>query len=228
MIDGDGQWRFAPLGAATGIDALVLVGTPHPRDFSLADVAVPVTKIVGDKDCIADLVKSERHRPLLPATTRWIVIEGLPDTGPREGPIEETHHAGGLKEGDGKSQRHSHLRPMLRRLESNQRFLRCEEAHEAALGTHDRDELGGREHVRSQPRQHIRPVAALRAQRLLVSILSIRAALGTWLHGISSRIRSTFDPVVDRLDRVYVKPGETLREGAAKHTAPHHRPRARV
>ncbi len=61
---------------ASGIVALVLVGTTHPRDFSLAASDVPMTKIVGDKDCIADLAKSERRRPLLPATTRWIVIEG--------------------------------------------------------------------------------------------------------------------------------------------------------
>ena len=37
---------------------LVLVGTSHPRDFSLADVTFPVTSIYGTRDTVADADKS--------------------------------------------------------------------------------------------------------------------------------------------------------------------------
>ena len=58
------------------VSGLVLIGTTHPRDFSLAHVTVPVTKVVGTRDCIAAIRKSEGNRHLLPAATRWMVIEG--------------------------------------------------------------------------------------------------------------------------------------------------------
>jgi pimeloyl-ACP methyl ester carboxylesterase len=59
-----------------GVGGLVIVGSTHPRDFSLAGLTVPVTKILGTKDCVADLDKSERNRHLLPPSTRWVVLEG--------------------------------------------------------------------------------------------------------------------------------------------------------
>ncbi|MCC6241222.1 MAG: hypothetical protein IT353_00180 [Gemmatimonadaceae bacterium] len=60
-------------GAVAG---LVLVGTTHPRDVDLSALKVPVTKIVGTKDGVAPLAKSEANRALLPPTTTWVRIEG--------------------------------------------------------------------------------------------------------------------------------------------------------
>ena len=58
------------------VGGIVLVGTSHPRDFSIADLQVPVTKILGSRDAVSPLVKSEANRRLLPTSTRWIVLEG--------------------------------------------------------------------------------------------------------------------------------------------------------
>jgi len=38
------------------INKLVLIGTTHPRDISLADSKIPVLKIYGSKDGVADEV----------------------------------------------------------------------------------------------------------------------------------------------------------------------------
>ncbi len=61
---------------ATGVGGLVLVGTTHPREFSLADFKLPVVKIMGTCDGLAGVKKCEETRGNLPATTRWVVIEG--------------------------------------------------------------------------------------------------------------------------------------------------------
>jgi hypothetical protein len=55
---------------------LVLIGSSHPRDFSLAGLTLPVAKILGSRDCVAEVQKSEANRHLLPASTRWMVIDG--------------------------------------------------------------------------------------------------------------------------------------------------------
>jgi pimeloyl-ACP methyl ester carboxylesterase len=55
---------------------LLLIGTSHPRDFSLAPLTIPVTKLLGTRDCVAEVAKSEANRRLLPPSTRWIVIDG--------------------------------------------------------------------------------------------------------------------------------------------------------
>lgn len=67
--------RFVREGGSN-IAGLVLLGTSHPRDFSLAEAKVPVTKVLGTRDGVAPVEKSERNRHLLPATTRWVLIEG--------------------------------------------------------------------------------------------------------------------------------------------------------
>jgi pimeloyl-ACP methyl ester carboxylesterase len=54
----------------------LLVGTTHPRDVDLSKLKWPVTKIVGTQDGIAPLEKVEANRHLLPASTRWVRIEG--------------------------------------------------------------------------------------------------------------------------------------------------------
>jgi len=60
----------------TGLAALVLIGTTHPRDFSLSDSAVPITKIYGTRDGIASYSAIQQNKHLLPPQTRWIGIEG--------------------------------------------------------------------------------------------------------------------------------------------------------
>lgn len=67
--------RFASIDA-TSLAGLVLIGTSHPRDVSLAQLAIPVVKVLGSRDCVAEVDKSERNRRLLPPAARWIVIDG--------------------------------------------------------------------------------------------------------------------------------------------------------
>ena len=59
-----------------GIAGLVLIGTSHPRDISLAHLQIPVTRIFGSRDTIADEEKLERTRGNLPAATRMVRIDG--------------------------------------------------------------------------------------------------------------------------------------------------------
>ncbi|MEJ7813054.1 MAG: alpha/beta family hydrolase [Gemmatimonadaceae bacterium] len=59
-----------------GLVALVLIGTSHPRDFSLAHLTIPVTKISGSRDGLARPDRIAANRSLLPATTRWVEIAG--------------------------------------------------------------------------------------------------------------------------------------------------------
>ena len=59
-----------------GIAGLVLIGTSHPRDFSLAHVAMPVVQIYGTRDTVADQDKVEAGRPNLPPLTRVVRIDG--------------------------------------------------------------------------------------------------------------------------------------------------------
>jgi pimeloyl-ACP methyl ester carboxylesterase len=58
------------------LGGLAIVGSTHPRDFSLADLTIPITKIVGTRDCVADMEKSDANRHLLPASSQWVVLEG--------------------------------------------------------------------------------------------------------------------------------------------------------
>jgi pimeloyl-ACP methyl ester carboxylesterase len=54
----------------------VLIGTSHPRDVDLSALTIPVTKIAGTRDGLATRAAVEGNRRLLPASTRWIWIEG--------------------------------------------------------------------------------------------------------------------------------------------------------
>lgn len=56
--------------------ALVLIGTTHPRDFSLANTPLDVTRIYGTRDTVADVEKIEATRVNLPAATREVRIDG--------------------------------------------------------------------------------------------------------------------------------------------------------
>jgi len=55
---------------------LALIGSTHPRDFSLAALEIPVVKAYGTNDGVApaDAVRANRH--LLPESTTWIRIKG--------------------------------------------------------------------------------------------------------------------------------------------------------
>jgi pimeloyl-ACP methyl ester carboxylesterase len=55
---------------------LVLIGTSHPRDFSLADAPFPVTQVYGTRDTVADVDKVLATRANLPAAARMVPIAG--------------------------------------------------------------------------------------------------------------------------------------------------------
>ena len=58
------------------IDAMVLVGTTHPKEADLSSLTIPVTKVYASNDGVAraDRVRANRH--LLPASTKWVEIRG--------------------------------------------------------------------------------------------------------------------------------------------------------
>lgn len=55
---------------------LVLIGTTHPRDFDLSKSSIPMAKIYGTRDCVADSAKTMANANRLPPATRWIPIAG--------------------------------------------------------------------------------------------------------------------------------------------------------
>lgn len=58
------------------IDKLILIGTTHPRDISLADITIPVLKIYGSNDGVADEKSVVDNQSKLPATTLFVRIDG--------------------------------------------------------------------------------------------------------------------------------------------------------
>ncbi len=58
------------------VDKLILIGTSHPRDISLADATISILKIYGSKDGIADEKSILANKSKLPATTKFIRIDG--------------------------------------------------------------------------------------------------------------------------------------------------------
>jgi alpha-beta hydrolase superfamily lysophospholipase len=60
-----------------GIAGLILIGTSHPRDFSLAHLTIPVTQVYGTRDTVADVEKVVAARRNLPSSSLEIVeIDG--------------------------------------------------------------------------------------------------------------------------------------------------------
>ncbi|WP_052305743.1 alpha/beta hydrolase [Pseudopedobacter saltans] len=57
-------------------DKLILIGTSHPRDISLADISIPVLKIYGSKDGVADEESLFNNRSKLPKNTIFQKITG--------------------------------------------------------------------------------------------------------------------------------------------------------
>jgi hypothetical protein len=62
--------------AAPSFVGLVLIGTSHPRDFSLANTRLAVTRVYGTRDTVADVEKLEENRVNLPATITDVRIDG--------------------------------------------------------------------------------------------------------------------------------------------------------
>ena len=71
---GEVAARFAARNP--GLAGLVLIGTSHPRDFSLAASTIPVTRVFGTRDTVADVEKLEATRGNLPAAARLVEIDG--------------------------------------------------------------------------------------------------------------------------------------------------------
>jgi len=60
----------------TRLAGLVLIATTHPRDFTLADLRIPVTKIFGTRDGVAPHNTMRQNSHLLPPNTAWVGIAG--------------------------------------------------------------------------------------------------------------------------------------------------------
>jgi predicted esterase len=56
--------------------ALVLIATPHPRSFSLANTSVDVIQVSGDRDGTTSDDELDAARTRLPASTQQLVISG--------------------------------------------------------------------------------------------------------------------------------------------------------
>jgi hypothetical protein len=58
------------------VAALVLIATTHPKDTDLSGLNMPVTKVYASNDGVAPRDRILANRSLLPASTRWVEIEG--------------------------------------------------------------------------------------------------------------------------------------------------------
>lgn len=58
------------------IDKLILLGTTHPRDIDLSKSAIPIMKIYGSNDGVADAKTINQNKPKLPPSTKYVLIEG--------------------------------------------------------------------------------------------------------------------------------------------------------
>ena len=60
----------------TLINKLILIATTHPRDIDLANLNIPIMKIYGSKDGVADIHDIDKNKTKLPSTTKYVLIEG--------------------------------------------------------------------------------------------------------------------------------------------------------
>lgn len=58
------------------IQKLVLMGTTHPRDEDLSSNPIEAMKIYGSRDGVASAADILANKPKLPASTRYVLIEG--------------------------------------------------------------------------------------------------------------------------------------------------------
>lgn len=59
-----------------GLAGAVLIGTSHPRGFSIAAATIPITRVYGTRDTVADVEKLDATRGNLPPSTRIVAIDG--------------------------------------------------------------------------------------------------------------------------------------------------------
>jgi pimeloyl-ACP methyl ester carboxylesterase len=77
-----GHSRGAALSAqyaaehSQALAGLVLIGTTHPKRISLAALTLPITKVYGTRDCVADSAAVLANAHLLPSSTHWVRLEG--------------------------------------------------------------------------------------------------------------------------------------------------------
>jgi len=62
--------------APHNLAAMVLIGTSHPKEIDLSGTPIAVTKVYASNDGVATPEMIDATRNLLPATTRWVEIEG--------------------------------------------------------------------------------------------------------------------------------------------------------
>lgn len=58
------------------LSGLYLIGTTHPRDQDLSALRIPVLKVSGTRDCVADVEDSKANASRLPSQTVWTTIVG--------------------------------------------------------------------------------------------------------------------------------------------------------
>lgn len=58
------------------IDKLILIGSSHPKNISLADSKIPILKIYGSNDGVADEKSILENKSKLPKTAKFKKIEG--------------------------------------------------------------------------------------------------------------------------------------------------------
>jgi pimeloyl-ACP methyl ester carboxylesterase len=58
------------------LSGLLLIGTTHPKDQDLSSLRIPVLKISGTRDCVADLETSKAGASKLPSQAVWTTIVG--------------------------------------------------------------------------------------------------------------------------------------------------------
>ncbi|GAA4462572.1 alpha/beta hydrolase [Nibrella saemangeumensis] len=58
------------------IDKLILIATSHPRDISLANSKIPILKIYGSSDGVADEEAILNNKAKLPASTKFVRLAG--------------------------------------------------------------------------------------------------------------------------------------------------------
>ena len=58
------------------LSGLLLIGTTHPKEQNLSSLRIPVLKISGTRDCVADLETSKAGAAKLPSQAVWTTIVG--------------------------------------------------------------------------------------------------------------------------------------------------------
>lgn len=58
------------------VDKLILIGTTHPRDISLAESTISILKIYGSNDGVADEESIIKNKSKLPITTKFVKVNG--------------------------------------------------------------------------------------------------------------------------------------------------------